>query len=116
MTDSYILDKVFSTLTGLNFETLFLLSICLSIGERDAIFALSEKTPLEILLFIASANGWGSTSADILTSLGRVLSVSVAFLTFIFSRSLQTSEVVALLNWNCSTVCELSKFSFILVC
>ena len=56
MTDSYILEKVFRTLTGLKFETLFLSSDCLSIGETDAIFALSGKTPLETLLSIASAN------------------------------------------------------------
>ena len=57
MTDSYILEKLFRTLTGLKFETLVLSSDCLSIGETDAIFALSGKTPLEILLFVASANG-----------------------------------------------------------
>ena len=57
MTDSYILEKVFRKLTGLKFETLFLSSDCLSIGETDAIFALSGKTPLEILLLIVSANG-----------------------------------------------------------
>ena len=45
MTDSYILEKPFGTLTGLNFESLFLSSDCLSIGETDAIFALSGKTP-----------------------------------------------------------------------
>ena len=88
MTDSYILEKVFRTLTGLKFETLFLSSDCLSIGGTDAIFALSGKTPLEILLFIASANGWESTLADILTSLGGILSVPVAFLSSIFLRSL----------------------------
>ena len=54
MKDSYILEKVFRTLTGLKFETLS--SDCLSIGETDAIFALAGKTPLEILLLIASAN------------------------------------------------------------
>ena len=57
MTDSYILEKVFRALTDLKFETLFLSSDCLSLGETDAIFALSGKTPLEILLFITSANG-----------------------------------------------------------
>ena len=57
MTNSYILAKVFRTPTGLKFETLFFSSDCLSIGETDAIFALSGKTPLEILLFTASANG-----------------------------------------------------------
>ena len=57
MTDSYILEKVFRTLSDLKFETLFLSSDCLSLGETDAIFALSGKTPLEILLFITSANG-----------------------------------------------------------
>ena len=72
------------TLTSAKFDTLFLSSDCLSIGETDTIFALSGKTPLEILLFIASANGWESTSADILTSLGGILSVLVAFLPSIF--------------------------------
>ena len=43
MTNSYILEKVFRTLTGLKFETWFLSSECLSIGETDAIFALSGK-------------------------------------------------------------------------
>ena len=57
MIDLYILEKVFRTLTGLKFETLFLSLDCLSIGETDAIFALSGKTPLEILLFIASTHG-----------------------------------------------------------
>ena len=49
---------MFRTLTSVKFDTLFLSSDCLSIGETDAIFVLSGKTPLEILLFIASANGW----------------------------------------------------------
>ena len=84
MTNSYILEKVFRTLTGLKFETWFLSSECLSIGETDAIFALSGKTPLEILLFIASANGWESIWSDILTSLGEILSIPVAFLSSIF--------------------------------
>ena len=57
MTDSYILEKVFRTLTGLKFETLFLSLDCLLTGETDASFALSGETPLEILLFITSANG-----------------------------------------------------------
>ena len=87
-TDSYILEKVFRKLTGLKFETLFSSSDCLSIGETGAIFALSEKTPLEMLLFIASANGWESTLANILTSLGGILSVPVAFLSSIFLKSL----------------------------
>ena len=78
----------FGTLIGLKFETLFLSSDCLSIGETDAISEMSGKTPLEILLFRASANGWERTSADILTSLGGILSVPVAFMTFIFLRSL----------------------------
>ena len=56
MTDSYILEQVLRTI-GLKFDTLFLSWDCLSIRKTDAIFALSEKTPLEILLFIASANG-----------------------------------------------------------
>ena len=68
MKDPYILEKVIRTITGLKSETSFLSSDCLSIGETDAIFALSGKTPLEILLFTAPANGWESTSADILTS------------------------------------------------
>ena len=55
MTDSYTLEKVFRALTGPKFETSFLSSDCLSTGEAD--FALSEKTPLEILLFIASVSG-----------------------------------------------------------
>ena len=57
MTESYIFEKVFRTLTGLKSETLFLSSDCLTIGETDAIFEMSGKTPLEILLFRASANG-----------------------------------------------------------
>ena len=57
MTDSYMLQKMFKTLTVVKFETLFLSSDCLSIGETDAIFALSGKNSLEILLFIAFANG-----------------------------------------------------------
>ena len=56
MTDSYILEKVFRKITGLKFETLLLSSDCLSLRKADAIFALSGKTPLEIQLFIASAN------------------------------------------------------------
>ena len=57
MKDPYILEKVIRPITGLKSETSFLSSDCLSIGETDAIFALSGKTPLEILLFIAPANG-----------------------------------------------------------
>ena len=34
MTDSYILEKMFRTLTSLKFETLFLSSDCLLVGER----------------------------------------------------------------------------------
>ena len=44
------------------------------------------KTPLDIQLFIASANSWESTSADILTSLGGILSVPVAFIVYIFKK------------------------------
>ena len=98
MTDSYILEKVFRTLTGLKFQNLSLSLDCLSIGKTDSISALSGKTPLEILLFIASVTGSESTSADILTSLGGILSIHVAFFLSIFSRSLQISEVVTLLN------------------
>ena len=65
LTDSYILEKVFRKLTGLKSGASFLSSDCLLIGETDAIFALSGKTPLEILLFIASADGWESNTADI---------------------------------------------------
>ena len=61
MTEPYILEKVFRKLTFLNFEALFLSSDCLLIGETHAIFALSGKTLLEILLFKASNNGWEST-------------------------------------------------------
>ena len=39
MTDSYILEKVFRTLTGIKFETLFLSLDCFSMGETDATFA-----------------------------------------------------------------------------
>ena len=84
MTDSYILGKVFGTRTALKIDTLLVSSDCLSIGETDAIFALSGKTLLEILLLTASAKGWESTSADILTLLGGFLPVPVAFLSSIF--------------------------------
>ena len=87
MTEPYILEKVFRTVTVLKFETLFLLSDCLSIREIDAVFALSGKT-LKMLLFIATVNGRGGTSADILTSLGGYLSVPIAVLSSIFLRSL----------------------------
>ena len=87
MTEPYILEKVFRTVTVLKFETLFLLPDCLSIREIDAVFALSGKT-LKILLFIATVNGRGGTSADILTSLGGYLSVPIAVLSSILLRSL----------------------------
>ena len=77
MMDSYVLEKVFRKLAGLKFGTLFLSLDCLSLGETDVIFALTEKTLLEILLFIASATSWESISGDILTSLGGILSVPV---------------------------------------
>ena len=54
MRGSHILEKVFRTLTDVKFETIFLSSDYLSIGETDAIFALSGKTALE---YTASANG-----------------------------------------------------------
>ena len=57
MEDSYILERMFRTLTSLKFQTLFLSEDCLSIGETDAIFTLLGKNPLEILLFIASTSG-----------------------------------------------------------
>ena len=113
--DSYVLERMFRTLTSLKFQTLFLSEDCLSIGETDAIFTLLGKNPLEILLFIASTSGWESTSADILTSLGGILSVAVAFLSSIFWRCSWISKVVPLWNWNCSAVCELSKFCLILM-
>ena len=48
MMDSYVLEKVFRKLAGLKFGTLFLSLDCLSLGETDVIFALTEKTLLEI--------------------------------------------------------------------
>ena len=69
MTNSYILEKVFRTRTGIKFETLFSSSDYFSRGETDAIFALSGKAPLEMLLLIESANGGEITSGDILTRL-----------------------------------------------
>ena len=69
MMDSYILEKVFRTRTGIKSETLFSSSDCFSRGETDAIFALSGKASLEMLLLIESANGGEITSADILTRL-----------------------------------------------
>ena len=99
MTDSYILEKVFRKITGLKFETLLLSSDCLSLRKTDAIFALSGKTPLEIQLFIASANSWESTSADILTSLGGILSVPLAFLSPIFLRKLINFRSGYIIKW-----------------
>ena len=87
MTESHILEKVFRTVTVLKFETLFLSSDCLPIREIHAVFALLGKT-LKILLFTATVNGRGRTSADILTSLGGNLSVPIAVLSSIFLRSL----------------------------
>ena len=43
MTDSYILEKMFRTLTGLKFETLFLSSNCLLIRDTDAILHCQER-------------------------------------------------------------------------
>ena len=43
MTDSYILAKMFRTLTGLKCETLFLSSSCLSIREIGAILHCQER-------------------------------------------------------------------------
>ena len=88
MADSFILEKVFRTLTVLKFETLSLSSNCLSIGETDGIFPLPGKIPLEIMSFIASANGWENTLADILTKLGGISSVPVDFLWSIFLSNL----------------------------
>ena len=60
---------MFRTRTGIKFETLFSSSDCFSRGKTDAIFALSGKAPLEMLLLIESANGGEITSGDILTRL-----------------------------------------------
>ena len=84
MTDSHILEKVFRTLI---WDFILIIGLFVNRGNR-CIFALSGKTPLGILLFIASTNGWESTSAGISNSLGGILSVPVAYLTFIFLRSL----------------------------
>ena len=91
MTDSYILEKVFRTLTGLKFEALFLSSDCLSLGEQMQSLHCQKRLHYKktsLLLFMASANGRESTPTDILTSFGRILSVPVAFLSSIFLRSL----------------------------
>ena len=69
MTDSYILEKIFRTLTDLKFETLILSFNCLSTGKTLATFTLTGKTPLEILFITASPNDSESTVADNFTSL-----------------------------------------------
>ena len=80
MTASNILENTFSTLTGLKFEMLFLLSVPLSTGETAAILAASGKIPMVKLSLIVFVRGSDKIFADSFTSFGGILSTPVAFL------------------------------------
>lgn len=84
ITDSHVLEKNFKPLIGLRLETLFLSFNFLLPGKTEATFALSGKTLLDILLFIAPVISWKSTVADNFTSLVGILSVSATFLSSVF--------------------------------
>lgn len=65
-------------------ETIFLLSVSLSIGDAAAIFDASENIQLERLIFIESERSFGRKSAASFTCFGGILSATVAFLVLIF--------------------------------
>ena len=84
MTASNILENTLSTLTGLKFEMLFLLSVPLSIGETAAILAASGKIAIVKLSLIVFVRGSDKIFADSFTSFGGILSTSLAFFISIF--------------------------------
>ena len=86
MTASNILENALSTLTGLMFEMLFLLSVPLSIGETAAILAASGKIPIVKLSLIVFVRGSDKIFADSFTNFGGILSTSVTFFISIFFR------------------------------
>lgn len=98
ITDSCISEKMFTTLTCLKFEKIFSSFNCLPTREIGATFALSAKNPLEILLFIASANGWESTIVNKFASLGGLLWVLAICLLSISFSNFRIWGVVTLLN------------------
>ena len=90
MTASNFLENTLSTLTGLKFETLFLLSIAAALlllrstRETAAIWAASGKIPMIKLSLIAFVRGSDKIFADSLMSFGSILSTLVAFFVSIF--------------------------------
>ena len=79
ITFSYIFEKTPNKLIGLKFETQFLSSEFLSIGETEAILAFSGKTHLEILLLIAFVKGSDIIAEASFTNLAGIPSIPVAF-------------------------------------
>ena len=55
-------ENQFNKLTGLKFDTVYLLSVFLSIGTTAVTFALSGKVDEVILLFMAIDKGFEKTS------------------------------------------------------
>ena len=86
MTAPNILENTVSTLTGLKFEMLFLLSVPLSIDETAAIFAASGNIPIVKLSLIVFVRGSDKIFASSFTSFGGILSTPVAFYINIFTK------------------------------
>ena len=79
MTASNILKNTRSTLTGLKFGMLFLLSVPLSIGETAAISAAPGKIPIVKLSLIVFVKGSDKIFANNFMSFGGILSTPVVF-------------------------------------
>ena len=77
VTNSYILEKVLRTLSKI-WDFIFIIRLFVSRGNGCNFRVVGKNS------FKNTANGWGSTSADILASLGEILSVPVDVLLSIF--------------------------------
>ena len=80
-----LLQTVFSTLTGLKFDILFLFALPLSDDITDAVLAFSGKTLCVRLVFMAFASNGVKKSAESFTTLGGIVSMPLTFLYLDFS-------------------------------
>ena len=85
ITFSLTLQNVFSTLTGLKFDILFLFGLPLSDAITDAVLAFSRKTLCVILVLMAFVSNGVKKSAESFTTLGGIVSVPLTFLYLDFS-------------------------------
>ena len=93
---------LFSTLTGLKFEISSLLGLPLSSGITDAVLAFSRKTFCVILVLITFVSNGVKKSAESFTSLGGIVSMSLAFFISRFLRRSLISVSLTVLKENLS--------------